>query len=483
MAIINSSNQIKKHYHICICGGGVTGLSLGLELARENPDKNIAIMESGGHSPGAEQTANIGKIIGNDAYPLQISRMRGLSGTQWVWGGNSRPLDPIDFEKREWVENSGWPISYDEVMKYMPQATQALDIDNLDWSREHPELEYPQLRYNSIFEHNHFKLSPQIASRSKAATGTFYQSKKAELESQSNLDIIINHTLVNFTFDSANSKVKSANFLNKELNEMKIDADIIIMAMGCLENSRVLKYICEKNTEINLPGEKNIGRYFMEHPHGALTRNLISKDQIDYYKNSYGKRIGTAVHQARFRVSDFAQKENQLLNVGISTKRSGSGSLADIPNMPPQNVNYSVFLFEQEPMFQNGIIMKNERDMFGIPKIDLKWEISKRTYDNINFIGREFSKILLFNNLARPRIRSFKLGRKIGGGHHHMGTTRMGKTPENAVVDKNCKVFGTENLFIAGSSIFPTSGAVNPTINMLALGFRLAAHLKQEYLS
>lgn len=483
MAIINSSENIKKHYHICICGGGVTGLSLGLELAKKNPDKKIVIMESGGISPGHGQSANVGRIIGNDAYPLEISRMRGLSGTQWVWGGNSRPLDPIDFEKRDWIEHSGWPISYEEVMKYMPQATQDLDIDNLDWSREHPELEHPKLQRDSIFENNHFKLSPQIVHKSKAATGTFYQSKKESLENQTNLDIIINHTLIDFKYDPNSLKVTSALFLNKELNQIEINSDIVIMAMGCLENSRLLKYICEKNSKIDLPGKKNIGRFFMEHPHGALTRNLISNKQKHFYSNYYGKRIGSAVHLARFRVSSKVQKSKQLLNSGVSIVRNRKGVLPDIENVLPENINYSVFLFEQTPEFSNGIILKNEKDMFGIPKIDLRWKISEKTYQQINYVANQFAELLLINNLARPKVLLKSKGETLGGGHHHMGTTRMGETPENAVVDKNCKVFGTENLFIAGSSIFPTSGAVNPTINMLALGFRLAAHLKQEYLS
>ena len=65
-------------------------------------------------------------------------------------------------------------------------------------------------------------------------------------------------------------------------------------------------------------------------------------------------------------------------------------------------------------------------------------------------------------------------------GCHHMGTTRMAADPQFAVVDPDCKVFGTHNLFIGGSSVFPTSGLCNPTLTIVALAARLADHIKGE---
>jgi choline dehydrogenase-like flavoprotein len=66
----------------------------------------------------------------------------------------------------------------------------------------------------------------------------------------------------------------------------------------------------------------------------------------------------------------------------------------------------------------------------------------------------------------------------LGGGWHHMGTTRMQDDPTKGVVDANCRVHGMENLFVAGSSCFATSGAPNPTLTLIALTLRLSDHLK-----
>ena len=61
-----------------------------------------------------------------------------------------------------------------------------------------------------------------------------------------------------------------------------------------------------------------------------------------------------------------------------------------------------------------------------------------------------------------------------------MGTTRMSNDPLRGVVDRNCKVHDVENLYVAGSSVFPTSGSANPTLTLVALTLRLAGHLKDR---
>jgi choline dehydrogenase-like flavoprotein len=66
------------------------------------------------------------------------------------------------------------------------------------------------------------------------------------------------------------------------------------------------------------------------------------------------------------------------------------------------------------------------------------------------------------------------------GGFHHIGTTRMHNNPQQGVVDHNCQVHGISNLFIAGSSVFPTSGSGTPTLTLTALALRLADHLKEK---
>ena len=85
----------------------------------------------------------------------------------------------------------------------------------------------------------------------------------------------------------------------------------------------------------------------------------------------------------------------------------------------------------------------------------------------MDFLKHENDDILFPQDITNP-------------GWHHMGTTRMDNNPQKGVVDSNCKVHGFDNFFIAGSSCFPTSGAPNPTLTLLALAFRLSDYLKKN---
>lgn len=142
---------------------------------------------------------------------------------------------------------------------------------------------------------------------------------------------------------------------------------------------------------------------------------------------------------------------------------------------------------EQAPNPNSRMILNNDLDSLGVPRISLNWETSpldKRTIRELNkLIGQQVGKA----GIGRVKLLDFLLDEKedempsyTGGGWHHLGTTRMSDDPQKGVVDKNCKVFGIDNLFIAGSSCYPTAGAVNPTLTIVALSLRLSDYLKQQ---
>jgi len=81
--------------------------------------------------------------------------------------------------------------------------------------------------------------------------------------------------------------------------------------------------------------------------------------------------------------------------------------------------------------------------------------------------------------LIQEAVIAEELPNRVGVGSHHYGTTRMAGDPSRGVVDANCRVYGTDNLFIATSSTFPTSSFANPVLSIVALSLRLADHLKQ----
>jgi len=126
----------------------------------------------------------------------------------------------------------------------------------------------------------------------------------------------------------------------------------------------------------------------------------------------------------------------------------------------------------------------DKRDRFGMPRVKVEWRLGeqvKRTFDR-TFAG--LAKELQLARVADVELDAPLEGRawpeKLEGTWHHMGTTRMHDSPREGVVDRNCKVHGISNLYVGGSSVFPTVGANFPTITIAALALRLAGHLARQ---
>jgi len=136
---------------------------------------------------------------------------------------------------------------------------------------------------------------------------------------------------------------------------------------------------------------------------------------------------------------------------------------------------------EQTPSPDNRVTLSSDIDTFGIPKAHLHWNLSseeERTYRRgLEFIVEaldQYSPGLIDRRMDYPD----PWPDEVGGCWHHIGTTRMHENPSEGVVDADCRVHGVANLFVAGSSVFPTGGATSPTLTIVALGLRLAENLK-----
>ncbi len=122
----------------------------------------------------------------------------------------------------------------------------------------------------------------------------------------------------------------------------------------------------------------------------------------------------------------------------------------------------------------------------GVPRAKLHWQLSmleKRSIRKMyEIIGQQvgqsgFGRVRMLEYLEDENDDTWPSF--TGGGWHHMGTTRMNDDPQKGVVDSNCRVHSMQNLFIASSSVFPTAGAVNPTLTIIALSLRISDHIKE----
>jgi hypothetical protein len=139
-------------------------------------------------------------------------------------------------------------------------------------------------------------------------------------------------------------------------------------------------------------------------------------------------------------------------------------------------VNYC----EQLPNPQSRVYLSEKRDQLNVPRLVLDWRIR----------AEETRSLMRLQALLDSHLRTHQLGYVDNTSEpfsellytdasHHIGTTRMSTDLRTGVVDADCKVHGVDNLFIAGSAVFPTAGYANPTLTIVALAIRLAEHLKR----
>ncbi len=140
---------------------------------------------------------------------------------------------------------------------------------------------------------------------------------------------------------------------------------------------------------------------------------------------------------------------------------------------------------EQFPDPASRVTLSNKRDALGQNRLDVDWlpgGREKRTVRRaLELVADEVGRL----GLGRVHISSMPDGDRwpavLRGSRHHMGTTRMSDNPRTGVVDATCRVHGVANLYIAGSSVFASSGYANPTLTIVALALRLSDELRRKF--
>ena len=136
---------------------------------------------------------------------------------------------------------------------------------------------------------------------------------------------------------------------------------------------------------------------------------------------------------------------------------------------------------EQSPLPESRVKLGNERDRFGMRRLCVSWRLAESDVESVQAAYELLARRLRETGLGRLEVDPDELGDVVRSagivGGHHIGLTRMSADPRAGVVDGDCRVHGTEDLYVASASVLPTSGQANPTLTVLALALRLAEHL------
>jgi choline dehydrogenase-like flavoprotein len=518
---------------VCIIGGGVAGITLAMELDRQGID--VCLLESGGFSPD-DGTRDLyrGEDVGEWPYNFSDgSRSRFLGGSSNCWGGWCRPLDPWDFEKRDWVAHSGWPFGLDELMPYYERTHPLLKLgpNNYDpdfWERS---IARPDVRRIPLVSG---KVRDTISQFSPPAR--FGKLYREVLKRSHRIRVYLYANVTNIDTDRPAHTVSRVQVSTLTGRQIDVTARLFVLATGGIENARLLLASNKVQPDGLGNGNDLVGRFFMDHPrlfsgnirfNREWSRNKLS-DVKYHYQNAAVAAYGTCIaHQ--FALKPEVLREEGILNarVWFSSVFPGEGSEGaqalfrckqallqkeqddwslgkDILTMvahPLDTIGYGYtrlfqprwlikgvkfqLIVEPEPDPASRVTLSpTQKDRLGMPRVQVDWRLGskvQRTFDRtLAILAEDMRKSGVAQVDLDPPIEGRKWPADLEGTWHHMGTTRMHDSPKQGVVDRDCRVHGMSNLYVAGSSLFPTAGANFPTITLAALTYRLSGHLVRE---
>lgn len=468
---------------VCIVGAGPAGISLALELARERPDWNIVLTEAGGPENASQAEKDIYKVaLGEKNYSvLDISRRRKLGGTSAHWGGWSKPLDDTDFEENPAWDLPSWPISKQEVNKYIPRALTWIEIDrgNFDISdiRKTQSGKLLPLRKDAKISEQLFRFSPPTR---------FGDRYYDDLKAQDNLTCLLHANCYELT--QTGDKIISAKVRSLNGADVEIKANNFTLAMGGMETTRLLLNL--RNDEAaNGEGiySDHLGRYFADH-FGVRPGEILAPEGLKYSR--FGDASGPIMPVLTFSPDSIrtSHEHNSCMMLQASAAPdsllAGYGGAKASGFHPNQYWHYSIqMIIEPRPNPASTLTLTNERCALGLRRMKLDWAPHEddlaSAYRLFSALGDELGQTGLGRlHLTKPN--SLDVRANVSGACHHLGTTRMAANSSDGVVDTNLKVFGQQNLYVASSSVFPRYGYSNPTLTIVALSVRLAQHLASQ---
>jgi choline dehydrogenase-like flavoprotein len=188
----------------------------------------------------------------------------------------------------------------------------------------------------------------------------------------------------------------------------------------------------------------------------------------------------STLHGARVTHRDYLRLAGNVLRDLPSVYRYSLNRLRRTKDLTVRRVRIRNFM-EMEPSPENRVTLGSRRDFHGLPVPVVRHEVSELDRRSILAVHAALRRDLAqssWGQLESDLALDTDPWPISEDASHHIGTTRMGIDPRTSVVDADCRLHGSPNVFAAGSSVFPTSGNANPTFTIVALAIRLAGHLK-----
>jgi len=509
---------------ICILGAGAAGITIALELI--DSGLSVLLVESGAlEYEQPTQDLYKGENVSFMDFPLETTRLRYFGGTTNHWGGMCRQLDAYDLQRDTSYQWPNWPLSKSDLEPFYAKAQTLCELGDAIY--DNYLAEFGQSEENP-FPDEQTNLKPVFFQRSKPTR--FGQRYIEQLKQANNVHVLLNANVKELIDAEDRTRIISASLVSLSGKTAQVKAQQYVIAAGGLETPRIL-LLSKRNSSKGIANDHDlVGRSYMDH-FGAYVGKILfnrpaSSDSVFFREKDFkGTRIGGCLAPTEKLLieknignfiflfnpgtePDLSIEMLKSIKQDIANRRWPENMLSKLSKIVGNadtmaNLAYkNIFdtdkrLFDVESrksgqlcsvsinmeQFQNDnsrVLLSDELDNLGLPKIKLDWQLSDEDSRTLEVATRELASMLGRTNSGRLRLTSDLANNtpSYSISCHHSGTTRMASAPERGVVDKDCRAHGIQNLYIIGSSVFPSIGWANPTLTIVALSVRLAETLR-----
>lgn len=535
--MIEHANRVPRNTRleadVCIVGSGAAGIPLALELGERG--LSVVLIESGNHAVNkVTQSLYAGEVANALHSQPDKYRQRRFGGSTAIWGGRCMPFDPLDFATRAWIPGSGWPIDYTEIAHWYPQANIWTETGLCEYDGDtlfapmFPGFRSERVRTDSL---ERFSCPTHFGRR--------YEKR---LRIASTVQVLLEANCVGI--EREYDRIVAAYIATLDGNRFAVSAGCYVLAAGGIETARLLltsdignehdqvgRYYmchiagnvgtltvngsldrvrhryeispdgiyCRRRLSLTAAEQRRIGASNMvarlhfpritdpAHKNGVLSGLYLVKNFISY---EYGKRL----HDGTANIGTYTRHLLNVLRDAPDTAaflahwlRQRTFAERKYPSVILNNRSnrFSLEIHgEQIPNRNSRITLMHDRDALGMRRVHIDWRYLPQDIDSVRKTLEVFQQEFARSGIATLDFDASTLEHDLtrfgAYGGHHIGTARMGDNPNSSVVDRNCRVHSTQNLYIAGSAVFPTSSQANPTLTIIALALRLADHLARS---